>query len=151
MSLLTFRKSLGVLIASVIAFAIAGCGGNQSAPANNAASPMSETAREQAALPLSAMAPIPKGLHCKSPVVWVNLKTKAYHEKGDPYYGRTKNGQYICKAAADAAGDHMAGSRGSMNGMSGGAAENGGSMSGATSRHHKKRSMTQESPTPYPT
>lgn len=59
---------------------------------------------------MTAMAPVPKDLGCSSSdVVWVNLKSKSYHESGDPYYGRTKNGKYMCKAAADAAGFHMAG------------------------------------------
>lgn len=94
----------------------AGCGkgGGQSAPQNNAtfappASPMTEVQKEIAALPMSELAPVPKGLHCKGDIVWVNKKT--YHEAGDPYYGRTKHGEYMCKAAADAAGDHLAGTR----------------------------------------
>ena len=70
---------------------------------------MSESQREQNALPLSAAAPIPNTLRCKGDIVWVNMHKKTYHEPGDPYYGRTKNGQYMCKAAADAAGYHMAG------------------------------------------
>ena len=57
------------------------------------------------------MQPIPKDLGCSgNDVVWVNMNTKSYHESSDPYFGRTKNGKYMCKAAADAAGFHMAGS-----------------------------------------
>ena len=41
--------------------------------------------------------------------VWVNLKTKAYHEPGDPYYGKTKHGEYLCPAQAKAQGFHAAG------------------------------------------
>jgi len=58
---------------------------------------------------MAKMAPIPKGLHCKDAIVWVNMTKKTYHESSDPYYGRTKHGQYMCKTAAEAAGYHAAG------------------------------------------
>jgi hypothetical protein len=32
--------------------------------------------------------------------VWVNLRTKKYHEQGDPAYGRTKHGEYLCPSQA---------------------------------------------------
>jgi hypothetical protein len=41
--------------------------------------------------------------------VWVNLNTKAYHEPGDPYYGKTKHGEYLCPSQAKAQGFHPAG------------------------------------------
>jgi hypothetical protein len=45
--------------------------------------------------------------HCSSDtVVWLNTKTKVYHEKGMVYYGHTKQGAYVCKKEADSAGDH---------------------------------------------
>lgn len=44
--------------------------------------------------------------------VWVNTKTHVYHEAGDPYYGRTSNGKYMCPSAAKAEGDRR--SRGAM-------------------------------------
>lgn len=40
--------------------------------------------------------------------VWVNLKTKAYHEPGDPFYGKTKHGEYLCPSQAKAQGFHPA-------------------------------------------
>jgi len=99
---------VSLLIAAAL---VAGCGGGSQGSSSQAtAAPTTEAQREQAALPTSAMQPVPKDLGCSgNDVVWVNLKTKAYHETGDPYYGRTKNGQYMCKAAAVAAGYHMAG------------------------------------------
>lgn len=41
--------------------------------------------------------------HCpKDIVVWLNLPTMIWHYKGQRWYGRTKNGAYVCeKEAAD--------------------------------------------------
>jgi hypothetical protein len=38
-------------------------------------------------------------------VVWLNTKTGYYHYKGQPWYGTTTVGAYVCKAEADQAGD----------------------------------------------
>jgi hypothetical protein len=44
--------------------------------------------------------------HCpRDVVVWLNIPTGIYHEKGMRWYGRTKHGAYVCKKEADAAGD----------------------------------------------
>lgn len=44
--------------------------------------------------------------HCPNDeVVWLNIPTHIYHEKGMRWYGRTKNGAYVCRKEADAAGD----------------------------------------------
>lgn len=44
--------------------------------------------------------------HCpRDVVVWLNIPTHVYHEKGMRWYGRTKHGAYVCKKEADAAGD----------------------------------------------
>ena len=44
--------------------------------------------------------------HCPSDVVvWLNLPTGIYHLQGERWYGRTKNGAFVCKAEADQAGD----------------------------------------------
>jgi hypothetical protein len=42
------------------------------------------------------------------PVVWVNTSSHVYHLQGTQYYGKTKAGNYQCKSAADAAGNHQA-------------------------------------------
>ena len=110
---MTFFVRRSTIVSLLVAAAlVAGCGGGSQGSSSPAtAAPTTEAQREQAALPTSAMEPVPKDLGCSgSDVVWVNLKSKSYHEAGDPYYGRTKNGKYMCKAAADAAGYHMAGS-----------------------------------------
>ena len=47
--------------------------------------------------------------HCPSDtVVWLNTKSRVYHAKGMEYYGHTKQGAYVCKKEADAAGDREA-------------------------------------------
>jgi len=51
--------------------------------------------------------------HCPDDaVVWLNLPSGIYHLKGERWYGRTKNGAYVCKQEADHAGD-----RPSLNGQ----------------------------------
>lgn len=43
--------------------------------------------------------------HCPADqVVWLNLPTGIYHEKGMRWYGRTKSGAYVCRREADAVG-----------------------------------------------
>jgi hypothetical protein len=44
--------------------------------------------------------------HCpRDEVVWLNLNSGIYHEKGMRWYGNTKHGAYVCRKEADAAGD----------------------------------------------
>lgn len=44
--------------------------------------------------------------HCpRDEVVWLNIPSGIYHEKGMRWYGRTKHGTYVCRREADAAGD----------------------------------------------
>ena len=60
------------------------------------------TAEASSALPQSdkpAAAP-PAG----SGMVWVNLDSKVYHREGDPWYGKTKHGQYMTEPEAQKAG-----------------------------------------------
>jgi hypothetical protein len=43
--------------------------------------------------------------HCPADViVWVNTPSGIYHLKGMRWYGKTKNGAYICQKEGDAAG-----------------------------------------------
>lgn len=147
-------------IASTLA--LAACGGNKG---TNSSTTMgnqtrTESQREANALPLGQTARVPGGLHCGATrPVWVNMHKKTYHEAGDPYYGRTKNGQFMCANAAASAGYHLAGTRhsgmrGSQHGM-GNDSYNGGSNNtdangtnnnmngGYTGGHrHKKHSST---------
>ncbi len=44
--------------------------------------------------------------HCpRDVVVWLNTASGIYHEQGMRWYGRTKQGAYVCEKEADAAGD----------------------------------------------
>jgi hypothetical protein len=44
-------------------------------------------------------------VHCpKDTVVWLNLPTMIWHYKGQRWYGRTKNGAYVCEKEAAEAG-----------------------------------------------
>jgi hypothetical protein len=43
--------------------------------------------------------------HCPTDiVVWLNTKTGIWHEKGMRWYGRTRQGAYVCRKEAAAAG-----------------------------------------------
>jgi hypothetical protein len=40
--------------------------------------------------------------HCSADtVVWLNTSSASYHFKGDPWYGHTQRGTYVCKVEAD--------------------------------------------------
>jgi hypothetical protein len=101
------RILLGCAAAALI---LTGCGkGGGSSPTSTATT---EAQRERSALPTESVAKVPSDVNCGSEKpVWVNTHTKAYHTSDDPYYGRTKNGKYMCASAATSEGDHPAGQR----------------------------------------
>ncbi|MCK8783937.1 hypothetical protein M0638_06025 [Roseomonas sp. NAR14] len=37
----------------------------------------------------------------EDPVVWANLNSRALHEAGSPYFGRTRRGAYLCRSEAE--------------------------------------------------
>ncbi|HEY9180239.1 MAG TPA: hypothetical protein VIO32_05935 [Candidatus Baltobacteraceae bacterium] len=58
------------------------------------------------------LAASPADLHCGSQApVWANERTKVYHLQGDPYYGHTKHGGYMCEQDAVRAGYHASKSK----------------------------------------
>jgi hypothetical protein len=127
-------KISSIIAASVFALAMVGlvaCGGNKSAQnaANSAASAAGNAANTMASaagnagnamasaagnaagsmgsMANSAMEKMPNCGAVKP--VWVNLNTKVYHEPGDPFYGKTKHGEYLCPSQAKAQGFHAPG------------------------------------------
>ena len=113
------QRFIGRLAAVCAVTILAGCGGGGSGSGSSpTATPgtmampaaTTEAQREKGTLPLAQAAPVPAGMQCSGDVmVWVNLKSKAYHDSTDPYFGRTKNGKYMCKTDAVNAGYHAAG------------------------------------------
>ncbi len=74
--------------------------------ASGQASPSQSSAGKSARAPADANAVSP-GISCPGDaVVWVNLRSRGYHMQGDKFFGHTKRGKFMCKKAADAAGDH---------------------------------------------
>lgn len=44
--------------------------------------------------------------HCPADeVVWLNIASGIYQQKGMRWYGRTRHGAFVCRKEADAAGD----------------------------------------------
>ena len=40
--------------------------------------------------------------HCPTDTIgWLNTSTANYHFTGDPWFGRTQRGNYVCKVEAD--------------------------------------------------
>ena len=75
------------------------------APANSAAIPLGETVvavtAQIAMFPTEGAAQA----HCPADVVvWLNTKSGIFHEKGMRWYGRTKQGAYVCRKEAIAGG-----------------------------------------------
>jgi hypothetical protein len=118
--------------------ALVGCGGGKSSTANSAASAASqavatagamgssmkagaEGAMQNATGAMGGEAAVPNCGAVKA--VWVNLKSKVYHEPGDPAYGKTVHGEYLCPSQARAQGFRPAG--------------------GAMTSHHHRSSYSQ--------
>lgn len=70
------------------------------------APPSQGSAGKSARAPAGADAVTP-GISCPGDaVVWVNLRSRGYHMQGDRFFGHTRRGRFMCRKAADAAGDH---------------------------------------------
>ena len=171
---------------TVLAIGVTACGGGGStaqkavqsaaSAAAGAAQNAAGTAGNMAGSTQSALgAQAPVNINCGAVrPVWVNLKTKAYHEPGDPWYGRTKEGAYMCPSAAAAKGYHpaghhkgmtggamqgagnamqgaaqgAAGAAGAAAGAAGAAAGQAGTMMGGETKKHRRHHAAGETPSP---
>lgn len=127
------------------------------------AMPLGAAARTKHAGAMSNAA-TPSGVSCASgdAVVWLNTGTKVFHLPGSSYYGKTKQGKYLCQSDALKLGAHASKREGHGSAMSGGAMNgtpdsdmsNGASpapgMSGGKHHHHRRHGGTPMSPLPNP-
>jgi hypothetical protein len=112
-------KISSLVAASVLGIALvslSACGGGKSAnnAANTAASAagnVASAAGNAASGAMDSMGSMTKSMPNCGAVkpVWVNLNSKVYHEPGDPYYGKTKHGEFLCPSQAKAQGYHRSG------------------------------------------
>ena len=98
------------LLALSLTLALAACGGGKSSNASSN-SGASQSAATSAAGDTATSAPMQAAMPNCGAVqpVWVNLSSKVYHEPGDPYYGKTAHGEYLCPSQAKAQGFRPAG------------------------------------------
>jgi DNA uptake protein ComE-like DNA-binding protein len=69
-----------------------------------APAPKPAPAARPATAPAAASAPVTAQVPPSPGMVWVNLDTKVFHRQGDPWYGKTKKGQFMTEADAVKAG-----------------------------------------------
>jgi hypothetical protein len=103
------NRRLRTALALCLMLPLAACGGGQK---SSQSTTVTQPATNAKSAPLYAGDKAPKPNCGAVQAVWVNTKTHVYHEPGDPYYGRTSNGKYMCPSAAKAEGDRR--SRGAM-------------------------------------
>ena len=103
---MTTRLAAAALAAVLMSASAAGAQSTPSPSTSGQGSPSQGSAGKSARAPATAGAVSP-GISCPGDaVVWVNLRSHGYHTQGDKFFGHTKRGKFMCKKAADAAGDH---------------------------------------------
>jgi hypothetical protein len=99
-------KRFSAAASVALMLALAACGGGSSSDNtsdNSAANAAGGAMTAASAMPTDpgGAAVIPASLHCGAvKPVWVNTSTRVYHEQADPYYGKTKRGEYMCPSTA---------------------------------------------------
>jgi len=101
-------RTIGLIaFVAVALFGLSACGGGKSSNSNATNATRSEISAAPAMQGGASNATVP---NCGSTqAVWVNLKTRVYHEPGDPVYGKTRHGEYLCPSQAAAQGFRPAG------------------------------------------
>jgi hypothetical protein len=103
-----------VVLIAAIALSLAACGGG-GRRASNTASPAASPAAagspgaygsQKGAASMGTAQPVPSMDCGGTQPVWVNERSRVFHLAGDPYYGRTKHGKYMCERDAAKAGYH---------------------------------------------
>lgn len=95
--------------AAIISLTACGGGGkkNAAAASSSPAAAGGYTQTKAGAAGTGAVEPVPAGMNCGgTQPVWVNERSHVFHLAGDPYYGRTKHGKYMCERDAARAGYH---------------------------------------------
>lgn len=144
------RTLSNVVAIALLGVSLAACGGSKTSTSTTTQQTVA-TPNNGAEVPMGAMAPVNVNCGAVKPV-WVNLSSKAYHEPGDPWYGRSKHGQYMCPSQAAAQGYHPAGARhkGMQSGYGGGAKPGYETGTMPPSMRHHRRGMESPSPDATP-